>query len=372
MGLTLMEGNEAVAWGAFDAGCRLFAGYPITPATSIYNTMLNLLPPAGGVVLQGEDEIASLGYCLGASMAGRKAMTATSGPGISLYSEHISFALASEIPVVVVDVQRLGPSTGYATKGADGDIQFLRWGNSGGVPGIVLAPVDVADCYLLTMHAFNLAERYRCPVFIASSKEIGMTRESVDLQALERPAPVERARNPDGDEYLPFRPAPGTDVPYFAPIGGEVLSRLTSSMHGEDGYITPDPSQIRSLVERLHRKLIAVVDRFSFHQAHMEADSDTLLITYGVTSRAARRACKQISEQGNPISHLVLKTLWPVPENLIRSTAAAYDRVVVVEANLGQYVREIRRVLAGKTVTFFGSMDGKLITPEEIMEAVHA
>ncbi|MBW1683188.1 MAG: pyruvate flavodoxin/ferredoxin oxidoreductase, partial [Deltaproteobacteria bacterium] len=137
MGLTLMEGNEAVAWGAFDAGCRFFAGYPITPATSIYNTMLNLLPPAGGVVLQGEDEIASLGYCLGASMAGRKAMTATSGPGISLYSEHISFALASEIPVVVVDVQRLGPSTGYATKGADGDIQFLRWGNSGGVPGIV-------------------------------------------------------------------------------------------------------------------------------------------------------------------------------------------------------------------------------------------
>ena len=178
MSLSLMEGNEAVAWGAFDAGCRFFAGYPITPATSIYDSMLQLLPPAGGIVLQGEDEIASMGYCLGASMAGRKAMTATSGPGISLYSEHISFAIGSEIPLVIVDVQRLGPSTGSATRAADGDIQFLRWSNSGGLPVICLAPVDVRDCYLLTIQAFNLAEEYRCPVFIASNKEIGLTREA--------------------------------------------------------------------------------------------------------------------------------------------------------------------------------------------------
>ena len=162
-----MEGNEAVAWGAVAAGCRFFAGYPITPATTIFNSMLKLLPPLGGVCLQGEDEIASIGYCLGASMGGMKVMTATSGPGISLYSEHISFAVGSEIPIVIVDVQRLGPSTGSATLGADGDIQFLRWGNSGGLPVIVLAPADVGDCYVLTMNAFNLAEEFRCPVLIS-------------------------------------------------------------------------------------------------------------------------------------------------------------------------------------------------------------
>ena len=141
MGYSLIDGNEAVAWGAYHAGCRFFAGYPITPATGIFNTMLKILPPDGGVVLQAEDEIASMGYCIGASMAGMKAMTATSGPGLSLYSEQISFAIGSEIPLVIIDVQRLGPSTGSATRGADGDIQFMRWGNSGGLPVIVLAPV---------------------------------------------------------------------------------------------------------------------------------------------------------------------------------------------------------------------------------------
>ena len=172
MALSLMEGNEAIAQGAIAAGCRFFAGYPITPATTIFSNMLKLLPPLGGICLQGEDEIASIGYCLGASMAGMKAMTATSGPGISLCSEHISFAIGSEIPIVIVDVQRLGPSTGSATRGADGDINFMRWGNSGGLPVIVLAPVDVKDCFHLTIEAFNLAEEFRCPVFIASNKEI--------------------------------------------------------------------------------------------------------------------------------------------------------------------------------------------------------
>lgn len=372
MALSLLEGNEATAWGAFDAGCRFFAGYPITPATTIYNTMLALLPPAGGIVLQGEDEIASLGYCLGAAMAGWKVMTATSGPGISLYSEHISFAIASEIPVVIVDVQRLGPSTGYATKGADGDIQFLRWGNSGGLPAIVLAPVDAADCYTLTIQAFNLAEAYRCPVFLASSKEIGMTRESLDFAALERPPLGERSLHPGGGQYLPFRAAPGSEVPPFAPIGGEVLSRQTSSMHGENGYLTADPREIKGLVERLERKLTGAVDRFSFHQTHLEPGSDTLLITYGVTSRAARQACRELAAEGRAVSHLVLKTLWPVPTDLLRRTAQDCARVVVVEANLGQYVREVQRLLPGQTVEFLGSMDGKLISPAEIKEALHA
>ncbi|MBU0768714.1 MAG: pyruvate flavodoxin/ferredoxin oxidoreductase, partial [Proteobacteria bacterium] len=255
MGFCLMEGNEAIAWGAIASGCRFFAGYPITPATTIFNTMLKLLPPLGGICLQGEDEIASIGYCLGASMGGLKAMTATSGPGISLYSEHISFAIGSEIPIVIVDVQRLGPSTGSATRGADGDIQFLRWGNSGGLPVIVLAPVDVRDCYLLTIKAFNLAEEFRCPVLIASNKEIAMTRENIDMDALDTPKIIERTPPPAGKPFIPFEAPLESKTPYFLPIGGDVIVRQTSSTHGADGYITTDSDEIARVQDRLKTKL---------------------------------------------------------------------------------------------------------------------
>ncbi len=370
MAYSLMEGNEAVAWGAFDAGCRFFAGYPITPATSVYNTMLRLLPPAGGIVLQGEDEIASMGYCLGASMCGYKAMTATSGPGISLYSEHISFAIGSEIPLVIVNVQRLGPSTGSATRGADGDIQFMRWSNTGGLPVIVLAPVDAADCYTLTMHAFNLAETYRCPVFIASNKEIGLTRETVDLELLERPPLVERFQAPEGEPYLPFRPAPGREVPYFSPIGGGRISRQTSSTHGENGYITTDPDEIAAQILRLERKLVSAVDEFSFHQADLQDGAETLVLTFGVSARAARRAVRELREAGRAVSLLVLKTLWPVPEALIAEKARGHKRVLVVEMNLGQYVREVRRVLREVEVDSLAQMNGVLIKPSQIKEAI--
>jgi 2-oxoglutarate ferredoxin oxidoreductase subunit alpha len=367
MALTLMEGNEAIGRGAMAAGCDFFAGYPITPATTIYNTMLGLLPPEGGIVMQGEDEIASIGFCLGASMAGMKAMTATSGPGISLYSEQISFAIGSEIPVVVVDVQRLGPSTGSATKGADGDIQFLRWGNSGGLPVIVLAPVDVRDCFVLTMQAFNLAEQYRCPVFIAANKEISLTRETVDLDALVLPEPRTRRMAPKGD-YLPFY-APGVyDVPDFLPIGGDRLVRQTSSTHGPEGYITTDAGQIEHNQDRLFNKIVSDVEKFSFYEEHLVEGSDTLIIAYGVTARAARSASRQLAEHGQPVSLLVLKTLWPVPESLIREKADSYRKVIVVEMNLGQYVREIERLLPGREIVFLGQMNGELITPLRIQE----
>lgn len=369
MGINFMEGNEAVAWGAFKAGCRFFAGYPITPATTILNTMLKLLPPAGGICLQGEDEIASIGFCLGASMAGMKALTATSGPGISLYSENLSFAIGSEIPLVIVDVQRLGPSTGSATRGADGDIQFLRWGNTGGLPVVVLAPVDVVDCYLLTYQAFNLAETLRCPVFIASNKETGMTKESFDMQAVELPAVANRKPHTAVPPFLPFAAHDDYSPPPFLPIGGAVLVRQTSSTHGEDGYITVDPEAIARSQARLENKLKSTVDRFSFHEFN-DADADTLLITYGVTSRAAKTAVAEMQAAGRPVAHLILKTLWPVPEKLICATARKFRRIVVVEMNMGQYEREIRRVLTDKHVDFFGLMDGNLITPRKIKEVL--
>lgn len=370
MELTLMEGNEAIGWGAVAAGCNFFAGYPITPATTIYNTMLKLLPPKGGICLQGEDEIASIGFCLGAAMAGKKAMTATSGPGISLCSEQISFAIGSEIPIVIIDVQRLGPSTGSATKGADGDIQFLQWGNSGGLPVIVLAPTDVKACYELTVQAFNLAEQYRCPVFIAANKEISMTRETICLDELTL-APIVERRQADPDKpFMPFRVNSGLQVPDFLPIGGKTLVRQTSSTHGVNGYITTDPEQIAMMQQRLKEKIVGAVADFTYFDEILMPEADTLIVTYGITARAAKVAVERLKAMGRPTSLLVLKTLWPVPEDFIREKAAPHKRVMVAEMNLGQYVREIQRMMPGKKVGFIGQMNGELIEPVQIMGAV--
>lgn len=368
MALSFMEGNEALARGAIAAGCDFFAGYPITPATTIFNGMLKMLPPKGGVCVQGEDEIASIGYCIGAAMAGSKVLTATSGPGISLYSEQISFAIAGEIPMVIADVQRLGPSTGSATRGADSDIQFLRWGNTGGLPVIVLIPKDAKDCYALTVHAFNYAEEFRCPVFIASNKEIGMTKESFDLDAVELPPLVERKMF-DGENYIPFQ-AEENMAPAFLPIGGETLVRQTSSTHGPDGYITIDPDVIAATQKRLENKILAAEERITLFEEDIKADTDTLVISYGVTSRAVEDASSMLEEKGTPVSTLTLKTLWPVPEKLLRKTAESFKRVVVIEMNQGQYVGEIQKILLDKKIEFYGQMDGVLITPAKIMEVI--
>ena len=368
MALSLMEGNEAIARGAIAAGCRFFAGYPITPATTILTTMLSLLPPRGGICLQAEDEIASIGACLGASMAGMKVMTATSGPGISLYSEHISFAVGSEIPIVIIDVQRLGPSTGSATRGADGDINFLRWGSSGGLPVIVLAPVSTADCFTLTIRAFNLAEQFRCPVFIASNKEIAMTRESVDTAAFQKPAIKDRKPPPNNVRFLPFQIRANQNVPDFLPIGADTPVRQTSSTHGANGYITTDHVEISGMQQRLKTKLEESVAGFSYYE-HLVADgSEILVLSYGISARAVKAVYDELKHSNQPVSALILKTLWPVPVEVIRQAAKSYKRILVVEMNLGQYVLEIQRVLTDHCVDFYGQMDGRLISPQKIKE----
>lgn len=368
-----LDGNEAVARAAVKSGCRFFAGYPITPATTIYQHMLAMLPPDGGICLQGEDEIGSIGFCIGASMAGLKTMTATSGPGISLFSEQISFAIAGEIPLVIIDVQRLGPSTGSATKGADSDIQFLRWGNSGGLPVIVLAPVTAADCYNLTCHAFNLAEAYRCPVFIASNKEIGMTKESVSKDDLAEIAPLGRAGFDEELSNSPYRPfAASTDsmVPPFLPIGGRVLVRQTSSSHGPDGFITTSPETLEDGINRMRDKLISCRNELNYYRLDTDPAADILVIVYGVTGRAAQVSVQRLREQSKKISLLILQTLYPVPEKLLREEIGKVSRVIVIEMNLGQYVREVERFSGATPVDFFGKMNGELISPEEITHVI--
>jgi 2-oxoglutarate ferredoxin oxidoreductase subunit alpha len=370
MSTNFIDGNDACAAGAIAAGCNFFAGYPITPATSIYNYMLNALPEKGGVCLQGEDEIASIGYCLGAAMAGKKAMTATSGPGISLYSENISFAIGSEIPLVIVNVQRLGPSTGSATKGADGDVNFIRYCNSGGIPSYVLAPADVNDCYSLTAHAFNIAEKLRCPVFILSNKEIALTKKSVDLEAIQLPKIINRVHAKEGEEFFPFAVDSDDIAPAFLPIGSETLVRQTSSTHGINGYITIDPEEISDINLRLQKKVEKSIDEFLFYDEVTKSKKETLIITYGVSSSSAIEASYISEKNSQYISVLVLKTLWPVCEDLIKKKAEGFKNVLVIEMNQGQYINEIKRVLPDKNVQFLGKMNGELIKPHEILEVI--
>ena len=323
--------------------------------------------------MQGEDEIASIGFCIGASMAGLKTMTATSGPGISLFSEQISFAIAGEIPLVIIDVQRLGPSTGSATRGADSDIQFLRWGNSGGLPVIVLAPVTAADCYNLTCQAFNLAETFRCPVFVASNKEIGMTKESVSEDELAEITPLDRAgfdEKRSNSPYQPFAASTDSMVPAFLPIGGKVLVRQTSSSHGPDGFITTSPETLEKGTKRMHDKLISRRNELSYYHLDADPEADILVIVYGITARAAEVSIQRLREQSFNISLLVLQTLYPVPEKLLRDEVAKVSRVIVIEMNLGQYVREVERISGATPVDFFGKMNGELVSPEEITRAI--
>jgi 2-oxoglutarate ferredoxin oxidoreductase subunit alpha len=297
-------------------------------------------------------------------------MTATSGPGISLMQENIGFAVATETPLVIVDVQRLGPSTGVPSVGLAGDVIQVARGSHGDYQIVALSPGSPQDMFDMTVRAFNLAETYRCPVFIASNKEIAMTKESVDLDTLADPGTVDRLPSPAGTDYLPFAAPDDGQVPYFEPIGGDILSRQTSSTHGPNGYITVDPGQIEENVERLRDKLIQAVDNFTYYDYIASDSADTLLITYGVTTRAAVAAADKLKSAGRPFSLLGLKTLWPVPEKKIIEISRNYKRIVVVEMNLGQYVREIERILPGKEVIFFGQMNGKLITPAQIERTV--
>lgn len=369
MAYEFIEGNEAIARAAIRAGCDFFAGYPITPASSILHYMIELVPEEGGTAIQAEDEIASMGFCIGAAMAGRKVMTATSGPGISLYSENIGLAIIGETPMVIVDIQRQGPATGSATKGAEGDIQFARWGTSGGLPIIALSPASVEDAYRLTYTAFNLAEQYRTPVFLLASKEIGVTRERVDLDSIELPPLVERRSVPAGESFVPHAFRTPEEVPAMAAYGEDHVVRYTTSSHDQAAYLTADPNVIGEMIDHYAAKIESAADELALVERDLQAGADTLCISYGITSRSVAVAVRQARAAGRKVGSLVLKTLWPVPESALREAMSGVRRVVVPEMNLGQYRREIERLAPpGVEVVGVNKMNTTLITPEEILE----
>jgi len=368
MGKEFLEGNEAIARGAIKAGCDFFAGYPITPSSSILHYMLDWLPLNGGIGIRAEDEIASMGFCIGAAMAGRKPLTATSGPGISLYSENIGLAVIGETPMVIVNVQRQGPATGSATKGAEGDIQFTRWSTSGGMPVIALSPASVAEAYELTYRAFNYAEKYRTPVFVLTNKEIGVTRESVDLSEIELPPRIDRPRVGQVNEYGPHYFEKPADVPPISDFGGPNVARYTTSTHDKDGYLTTRPAAIQEMIDHYKAKIDAAADGIALYKEDYQEGADILIISYGITSRSATVAVERARKNRKRVSALTLQTLFPVPEKAILNALQRISKVIVPEMNMGQYVLEIERLACGQAeIVGVNKMDTTLISPQMIL-----
>ncbi len=368
MGYEFIEGNYAIARAAMKAGCDFFAGYPITPASSILHYMLDLVPEVGGTAIQCEDEIASMGFCLGATMSGCKVLTATSGPGISLYSENLGLAVIGESPMVIINIQRQGPATGSATKGAEGDVMFTRWVTSGGMPMVALSPATVEEAYELTYHAFNIAEKFRVPVTILASKEIGVTQESVDLDAIELP-PIEKRPKAVTGQQIKLHDFDAIDeVPGMAPFGGPDVVRYTTSSHGKDAYLTTDPDVLDEMIRHYIAKVDMHVDEMTYVKEDFEEGADTLVISYGITSRSAAVAIEEARAKGVKVSSLVLQTLWPVPEKVILAAMEGVKKVIVPEMNMGQYVIEIERLAPDAVeVVRVCKMNTKLVTPEEIL-----
>ncbi|HEU5325642.1 MAG TPA: pyruvate flavodoxin/ferredoxin oxidoreductase [Candidatus Limnocylindria bacterium] len=362
-----VDGNAAIVRGAVAAGCTFFAGYPITPASGILMAMMRELPARGGVAIQGEDEIASIGMCIGAAMAGSRAMTATSGPGMSLMGENLGLAIMGEVPLVVVDVQRLGPATGGATTVGQGDVQFARWGTPGGFPTIALAPTDAADAYRLTIRAFELADRFRCPVVLLTDKEVATTLTTVDAAAFAPVAVVERELATAG---APYRYAPAADVPALRRYGAGDAFRFTGSTHDERAMITKDRPTVDALNRHLAAKVEKHVEELTLVELDWQPGARTLVVSYGVTAGAARAAVEAARQRGRAVASLVIRSLWPVPEAAIRAALGGIERVIVPELNLGQYRREIERLTGDREVIGVNRVDGDLIGLEEILEAV--
>jgi 2-oxoglutarate ferredoxin oxidoreductase subunit alpha len=361
-----IDGATAIVRGALDAGCDFFAGYPITPASGILMAMMRDLPKTGGTAIQGEDEIASIGMCIGAAMAGARVMTATSGPGMSLYSENIGLAVMGEVPLVIVDVQRLGPATGGATTVSQGDVQFVRWGTAGGYPVIVLSPTDVADCYRLTAKAFALAEQFRCPVFLLTDKEVVMTPTTVEADWFQGAVTPVRATAGEGQ---PYRFQPAAAVPPLHHLGEGDPVRFTGSTHDESAFITKDPATIDALHRHLIAKIDDHVDELTLVQHDPAQGATTLILGYGVTAGAMAQAAQLSRGRGHPVSTLVVRSLWPVPEAAIANALADVARVVVPELNNGLYRREIERLAGDREVVGVNRVDGDLLSPAQIAEA---
>jgi len=367
----LLQGNEACAEGALLAGVKFFAGYPITPSSEIAETMARKLPKIGGKFLQMEDEIASMAAVIGASIAGLKSLTATSGPGMCLKQENLGFAIICEIPCVVVNAQRGGPSTGLPTKPSQGDMMQARWGTHGDHPIIALAPSTVNEIFTLTIKAFNFSEKYRIPVILLLDEVIAHMREKVEIPDIEEVEIINRKKpTVSSEEYLPFKPDED-GVPPMANFGEGYPYHFTGLVHGEKGMPISDSVEIDHFIRRLHDKIQKNLKDILIYEEYLLEDAGIVLIAYGSVARAAERTVKLAREKGIKVGLLKLLTIWPFPEEKIQQLAEKTDLIIVPEMNLGQMVLEVERCAHGKCkVVPYNRIDGELINPMEILAKI--
>jgi len=365
----LMQGNEACAEGALVAGCRFFAGYPITPASEIAEHLSVRLPQMDGTFIQMEDEIASMGAVIGASLAGVKAMTATSGPGFSLMQENLGFACMAEVPCVVVDVMRGGPSTGLPTNPAQGDVMQARWGTHGDHPIIALSPSSALECFSLTVKAFNFSEKYRTPVVLLMDEVVAHMREKVALPDSGEVEVIDRVKPSVPPEwYLPYEDT-SFGVPPMGIFGEGYRYHVTGLVHDIRGFPTLRQDEIEPFLLRLFRKISIHFDDLQLVESFHTEDAELVIVAYGCVARSAHRAMVEARARGMKVGLMKLITLWPFPRRFVEPLTRAHKTLLVPEMNMGQVSREVKRVNQGMTpVLTLNKVDGTLITPQEILE----
>ena len=367
--MVLMQGNEACVRGAMAAGMNFYAGYPITPSTEVAELCAELLPKVGGKFIQMEDEISSIAAIIGASSVGTKSMTATSGPGFSLMQENLGLAAMAEMPCVIVDVQRSGPSTGMPTSPSQGDVMQARWGTHGDHPIIAYSPSTVEETYYLAIRCFNMSEKYRTPVIFLMDEMVGHLREGIrlpdpsEIEIVDRKLP-----DPDDKDWKPFV-ADDTMVPVIPPFGMGWRYHISGLMHDEFGFPTSNSVLAHNLAERLMKKIehnrADIVD----WEEYLMDDAETIVVCYGGTTRAARKAVNDARARGEKVGLFRAISIWPFPGAELEQFAKKAKRILVVEHNYGQMVREVERSIHGACpIDFLGCVDGSTITPTQITE----
>lgn len=367
------SGNEVVAEAAIAAGCRFFAGYPITPSSEVAHVMSHRLPMVGGKFIQMEDEIAAMGAVIGASLTGAKVMTATSGPGFSLKQENIGFASMIEVPCVVVNVMRGGPSTGLPTALGQSDIMQARWGTHGDRPVIALTPAYLDEVYTEVIRAFNLAEKYRMPVFVLLDEVIGHLSERVEIPNPDEIELFNRVRpSVPPDKYHPYDSSNG-DVPPLADYFSGYRFHMTGLNHDRSGFPTTDPAICQRENERMMRKVDNNLEDIIRYETTLTDDADIIVIAFGSSARAASVAIADAREKGIKVGLFRPLTIWPFPEKQIREFASRVKGFVVPEANLGQLVIEIDRLVAGKCpIKRVNKVGGVPVYPGEVLAQIEA
>lgn len=367
--IKFVQGNEACVEGALYAGLDFFAGYPITPSTEIMEHLAGRLPQVGGKFIQMEDEIASMCAIIGASLTGRKAMTATSGPGFSLLQEALGYAIMTEIPCVIVNVQRGGPSTGIPTHGSQGDINQARWGTHGDHAIIAMTASNHQDVFSVTVEAFNLAETYRTPVILLLDEAVGHMRERLEIPEPGEIQLVERLRTSvkEGVDYHPYLPREDGRLP-MSDFGGVHRYNVTGLVHDMWGFPSSDPGVAHGLMRHLIDKLENRSNQIALYKEYYLDDAEHLLISYGSAARSALHVVENRRLRGERLGLLELQTLWPFPNEIIREKCADTRSIIVVEMNMGQVLQAVKAAVDRPERVFLANrIDGTFIAPADIM-----